>query len=70
MISNEIKILYVMMEDMERTRLIVPSLQATGSVPDPEGLHRLPAGRGVLPGSGSSGCSAAHAHACRGERHF
>lgn len=47
--------------------LIVPPLQATGSVPDPEGLHHLPAGRRLLPGSGSSGCGAAHAHACRGE---
>lgn len=37
--------------------------QSAGPVPDPEGLHRVPAGGGLLPGPGSRGSRAANAHA-------
>lgn len=47
--------------------ILVFFLQATGSVPDPEGLHHLPTWWGILSSSGSSGCCVAHAYASWGE---
>lgn len=41
-------------------------VQAEGPVPCSQGVHAVPTGGGLLPGSGSHCCCVAHAHACGG----
>ena len=42
----------------------VVCVQAAWFVPGAESLHTVPTRRGLLPGTGACGCSAAHEHAC------